>query len=111
MKLNVCDVSHTYISVPTLIHEGHYTHFGADLYMEFNIDNGTQRVEFENASDHYVFKPLRIVQFEETRHIYNYDQEIPPYALFAISRVKMNVDKRIILPVANFTTFLRSTFF
>ena len=74
MKMKVCDVSHVYIPVPTLRHDGHYTHCGAELCMEFNIDNETQRVEFENASDHYVFRPLRIVPFEETIHIYNYDQ-------------------------------------
>ena len=76
MELKACDVSHVYISVPTLRQEGHCTYFGSGLYMEFNTSNESQAVEFENASDHYVFRPVRIVPFEEARQIYNYDQKI-----------------------------------
>ena len=49
------------------------------------MGNASQRVVFENTSDHYVFRPLRIVPFEETRHIRTYDQEIPPDARLAVT--------------------------
>ena len=49
------------------------------------MGKGSQRVEFENDSDHDVFRPPRIVPFGETIHIYNYGQCIPPDALLAVT--------------------------
>ena len=76
-----------YISVPALRQEGRYTHFGQQLYMEFNIaQHDFQRVPFEYASDRYVFRPYRIVPFEECRHTYNLSYGSQPEALQAVSR-------------------------
>ena len=80
MKMNVCDVSHVYISVPALRQERHFTHFGEDLYMEFNVsENESLYVYFEDASDHYGFRPYRIVPFEGCKHIYNVNDDNQPY--------------------------------
>ena len=53
--------------------------------MELNTGSESQAVEFENACDHYVFRPRRIVPFEEAGHIYSYDREIRPDTPMAVT--------------------------
>ena len=49
--------------------------------MEFNVsENKSQYVYFEDASDHYVFRPYRTVPFEECKQIYNFSYGSRPEA-------------------------------
>ena len=48
-------------------------------------EHESQCVQFEDASDHYVFRPHRIFPFEGCRQIYNFSYGRQPEALLAVS--------------------------